>query len=331
MYSKQTKIKALVLLSFITLLTLLIDPALAFDKKADSCDSCELTAQAAYEAGLLEAEEEYWTAVGKCYNLSNTSKCSKCLLEAEDELEDAKLECEEMLECLREICSWLDDGGPYDPKIVPGKFVDPTQVGSSVDPNPYWPLVTGNTWVYENKEDNEVITVIVTDETKEIMGVTCVVVKDVAEEDGVVIEETDDWYAQDVDGNVWYFGELSKEFEDGELVSLEGSWKGGVDGAKPGILIHADAALEIGNTHYQEFYFREAEDMAQVVCVDEESITVPYKDTTTFDDGILKTMEFTPIEPDVLENKYYAPGIGLILEVDLETEARVELVDCDIQ
>jgi hypothetical protein len=192
-------------------------------------------------------------------------------------------------------------------------------------------LVPGTVWVYEGEteEGTETITVTVTEATKEIeypaesgLIFTCRVVRDVVELDGEVIEDTDDWYAQDTEGNVWYFGEISREFEDGELVSLEGSWKAGVGGAKPGIIMEADP--QVDDIYRQEFFLGDAEDMGAVVSRGNESVTVPFG---TYRDDVLKTKDFTPIEPDVFEFKYYAPGVGLILEVNPDTGDRVELIN----
>jgi len=153
--------------------------------------------------------------------------------------------------------------------------------------------------------------VTVTNETKEIMGVTCVVVRDTVTVDGELVEDTFDWYAQDKYGNVWYFGEESKQYEDGDLVSLEGSWKAGVDGAQPGIIMEADPV--VGDLYRQEFAPGEAEDMGEVLALG-ETVTVP---AGTFTD-CLKTKDFTPMEPEVVEHKYYAPGVGVVKEVMVE-------------
>jgi hypothetical protein len=144
----------------------------------------------------------------------------------------------------------------------------------------------------------------------------------VAEEDGEVMEDTDDWFAQDTDGNVWYFGEISKEYEDGELVGIEGSWKAGEDGAKPGILMKA--VPQVGEVYRQEFLLGEAEDMGEVLSLTGSAV-VPAASCSE-DCAVIK--DFTPLEPDADEDKYYAPGIGLILEVDNEDGGeRVELVE----
>jgi hypothetical protein len=193
-------------------------------------------------------------------------------------------------------------------------------------------MVAGYRWVYEGGD--ETITVTVTHKTIDILGVTCRVVTDVVkDEDGEVIEDTNDWYAQDVDGNVWYFGERSLAREDCDacegLVSTDGSWKAGVNYAKPGIIMMwGDADLKVGKVYRQEFALGEAEDMAEVLSLTaEEKVGLA---SCEEGDNCLQTADYTPIEPDVLEYKYYKPGIGLILEVDPESGDRVELTDTNI-
>jgi len=209
---------------------------------------------------------------------------------------------------------------PYDPVINPADFV------AQID-NQYLPLTPGTTFVYEGETEDgkERIEVSVTHETKEILGVTCTVVSDKVWVDGELAEDTLDWFAQDKDGNVWYFGEDSKEYEDGKVVSTEGSWEAGVDGAKPGIIMKANP--QIGDAYRQEYYEDEAEDMAEVLSLN-ESVSVAYGSF----ENCLKTQEWTPLEPDIVENKYYAPGVGVILELAVEGESeRVELVEVKTQ
>jgi hypothetical protein len=196
--------------------------------------------------------------------------------------------------------------------------INPADFVATVN-NLLWPLVPGTVYIYE--ADEEVIEVTVTHETKEILGVTTTVVHDVVSEDGEVIEDTYDWYAQDVSGNVWYFGEDTKEYDEGKVVSTKGSWEAGVDGAKPGIVMHATQPA-IGTPYQQEYYAGEAEDMAEVVSLS-ESVTVPYGRF----DNCLQTREFTPLEPDANEYKYYYPGIGLVLEVDINSGDKEKLVE----
>ncbi|WP_440955470.1 hypothetical protein ACSAZK_00385 [Methanosarcina sp. Mfa9] len=207
--------------------------------------------------------------------------------------------------------------GEYSPVINPEDFVE------EID-NPYFPLVPGTTFVYEGESDEGDplrTEVYVTDETRVVMGVTTIVVRESEYEDDELEEETFDWYAQDKDGNVWYFGEESKEYDEGEVVSTAGSWEAGVDGAQPGIIMPGDP--QVGDIYYQEFYLGEAEDQAEVVSLT-ESVTVPYG---SFED-VLKTREWNPLEPGQEENKYYTSGVGLLLEEEVEGgDERLELVE----
>jgi len=185
----------------------------------------------------------------------------------------------------------------YDPQI------DPAQFSSTVD-NPFFPLVPGTVFEYDVLETDEYVTVTVTSDIETVVGVPCVVVHDVATVNDVVVEDTFDWYAQDADGNVWYFGEDTTAF-DGPDSSKEGSWTTGVDGAKPGIVALASPA--VGDHYRQEFLPGEAEDEAEVLDLD-ASIDVPFGSFT----GCLETADFTALEPDVVEHKYYCPGLGQV-------------------
>jgi hypothetical protein len=147
----------------------------------------------------------------------------------------------------------------------------------------------------------------VTSETKVIMGIPCVVVRDEVDADGALQELTFDWYAQDVDGNVWYMGEQTAEYENGEVKTRSGSWEAGLDGAMPGIIMPASPVVDL--TYRQEFYPGEAEDLARVV---ELSSTA----NTPFDSfpDVLITEDWTPLEPNIVERKFYARGVGLVME-----------------
>lgn len=152
------------------------------------------------------------------------------------------------------------------------------------------------------------------------MGVTTVVVRDTVRLDGEIIEDTFDWFAQHRDGSVWYFGEDTHEYEGGVPVNAAGAWEAGIDGAQPGIVMPAEPA--VGDSYRQEFYEGEAEDEAEVLALG-ETVTVSFG---TFDDTV-KTADTTPLEPGVLEHKYYARGVGLVLEVNVnEDGTRTELV-----
>jgi hypothetical protein len=188
--------------------------------------------------------------------------------------------------------------------------------------NPYLPLAEGDVLVYEGETEDglERIIVVVSEETRVVLGVECRVVIDRGFVDGELVEETFDWFAQDLEGNVWYFGEDSREIEDGEVVSTEGSWEAGIDGALPGILM--PAIPSVGDSYRQEYYEGEAEDMAEVVALD---AVVTLSDGTVYS-NVLQTLEWTPLEPDALENKYYVPGLGLVREENADGDEPIDLV-----
>lgn len=206
-------------------------------------------------------------------------------------------------------------GEAYAPDIDPARFT------TRID-NPFLPLAVGSRWVYEGRgeEGTERIVVEVTDRTRRVMGVQTVVVHDVSTVDGVVAEDTYDWYAQDDEGNVWYFGEDTTSIEDGRR-STRGSWEAGVDGARPGIAMKARPA--VGDRYRQEYRVGEAEDMAEVLRLD-ATVTVPFGSF----DSVLVTRDSTPLEPDVVEQKYYARGIGAVRTEQVKGgDEQVDLVE----
>lgn len=190
--------------------------------------------------------------------------------------------------------------------------------GPDVD-NPYFPLPVGRQWVY--REGRQRVEVTVTDRTKLIAnGVVARVVRDEVTLKGVPVEITDDYYAQDDQGTVWYLGEATTEYEDGKPVSTEGSFEAGVDGAQAGIVM--PARPKVGMRYRQEHYAGHAEDRAKIVSL-RERVKVPlrrYRNT-------LMTLDYNPLEPDVLEAKFYARGVGMVLAVGLSGDTdREELV-----
>jgi hypothetical protein len=208
----------------------------------------------------------------------------------------------------------VGDAGDYAPEI------DPADFGGPID-NRYMPLTPGSRWVYESVTGDERTEVVVTDERRQVMGIDAVVVRDTVSSGGEVVEDTYDWFAQDAEGNVWYLGEDSKEYESGEATSTAGSWEAGVDGALPGIVM--PAAPSAGDTYRQEFYEGEAEDLAEVLRLG-DSATVAGR---TYDD-LLVIEEWNPLEPEVVEEKSYAPGVGVVLEVATAgDDERLELVE----
>ena len=190
--------------------------------------------------------------------------------------------------------------------------IDPSNFVSRVD-NPWLPMVPGTTFRYEGTRDGKaaVDIVEVMAETKVIDGVTCVLIRDTLTLDGVLAEKTDDWYVQDKDGNVWYFGEQTATLDTaGNVTDTAGSWQAGVNGALPGIFMPAKP--EIGQSFRQEYLAGEAEDHFVILLLDQR-VEVPYR---SFDKALI-TAEWTPLEPDVLSEKAYAKGIGQIDEKDV--------------
>jgi len=190
--------------------------------------------------------------------------------------------------------------------------LDPNAFTTEID-NPYWPIARGSRWLYRETDDSGAkrrVDVVVTNQTKRILGIDAVVVHDKVTESGALVEDTYDWYAQDADGNVWYLGEDTKEYENGTVATTEGSWQAGVDGAQPGIVVPADP--EPGMSYREEYYAGEAEDAARVLSLDEK-VEVPYG----FFEGALMTQNVTALEPKVAEHKFYAKGIGPVREITI--------------
>jgi hypothetical protein len=193
--------------------------------------------------------------------------------------------------------------------------------------NTYFPLVPGKTYTFEGEAidpdtgeiSTETVVVEVLNETRTVLGVPSRVVRDRVYAEGLLVEDTFDWYAQDDSGSVWYMGEDVTDFEyddEGNLIgtSHPGAWEAGVDGALPGYLMNANP--QIGDHYYQEFYAGVAEDEGEVIGLNETQ-SVPFG---TFE-GVLRTRDTTALEPDVLAHKFYAAGIGAILETEFDVDS----------
>jgi hypothetical protein len=212
---------------------------------------------------------------------------------------------------------------PYElPQAGTPVELDPADFVSTID-NPYWPMKPGNRWVYretdvEGTEQRVVVTV--TNRTKAIQGIDATVVHDRVTEDGELVEDTFDWYAQDSAGNIWYLGEDTTEFENGKPKSREGSWEHGVDGAYAGIIVPANP--QPGRAYREEYYKGHAEDEAEVLSLS-GTAEVPFD---AFE-GLMQTRNTTPLEPNLVEEKFYARGIGVVLALTVSGGSdREELV-----
>ena len=189
--------------------------------------------------------------------------------------------------------------------------LDPADFVPRID-NPYWPMAPGTRWVSRefDFEGSQRVTVTVLERTRDIEGIEATVVHDVVSERGELVENTFNWYAQDVCGNVWYLGENTKEYENGEVVSTAGSWEHGVDGAMAGVVVPGDP--QVGLTYRQEYYAGEAEDTGQIMSLGEQA-QVPFGHFR----NVLLTRDYTPLEPKVLEYKFYAQGVGPVLALGI--------------
>lgn len=209
---------------------------------------------------------------------------------------------------------------PHPPDINRDNFVHPI-----TEPNPFFPLVPGTMFIYQGEKEGAQTSNIteVTCKTRDILGVTTTEVHDQAlDQNGNLVEDTLDWYAQDRDGNVWYFGEATEEKDPvtGAVISTEGSWEAGVDDADAGFIMLANP--QVGDRYYQEFARGVAEDQARV-----QSLNASACIQSGCSDHLLLTKETTRFDPGVVENKYYKAGVGFILGVIVKGgDERTELV-----
>jgi hypothetical protein len=309
--SKQTR--RLLALAMMATGAVLISNLVSRSLVAGEVNACQQTGADALASCRAGAHSDYDIALGKCANVSDPAARKACEKQAAADLADALQTCKDGFASRLAACQKLGPA-PYDPVIDPANFV------GQID-NPYFPLVPGTTFIYEGQTSQGLSRdeFAVTHNTRLIDGVTCVEVRDLVFTAGVLTEDTLDWFAQDKDGNVWYFGENTHELEDGLITTIDGTFMAGVDGDKPGIIMKAHPA--VGDFYRQEFSLGNAEDNAGTLSLT-ESVTVPYG---TFD-HCLKSEETTPLEPDALEDKFYAPGVGNVLTVDQTTGEKDELV-----
>ena len=300
-------------------------------------NACSKTSQLMRSACFAESRDDFLVLKARCYNESERGEKRECLEEAREEFSEVRGECYEQFDAREEVCDALGQAA-YDPEFEPEDFE--TSLAALTTPNDYYPIGVGYVWTYGGDED---IMVEVLNETKLIDDITCFVVRDVVSEDGLLVEDTDDWFAvKRDDGAVWYCGEEVKDFEyfEGdnpslpELVSIDGSFKVERDGDRVGVAFPGYPA--VGDIYRQEFSLGNAEDMAEVV-----STTYGYGQDADLDELVPEALvdalcnnncivvaEWTPIEPGVFERKYYAPGIGFFLATNPVDEEVVYLTGC---
>jgi hypothetical protein len=266
------------------------------------------------KAARFAAQEDYLVQRALCLNDGQVAQ-EECFADAHDSLAEALDLVDEQYAARLAVLD-LIGSGRYDPQIVANQF-------SPDITNNLFPLVPGRTLSYQTVTPKgiEHVEYQETNVTRMINGILCRQVHDVGSFNGEVTEDTLDWFAQQDNGDVWYMGEFSEEVKDGFVENIDGSWRYGTDGAKPGIQMRAHPT--VGDVYRQEYALSEAEDMARTVALD-QTITVPA--------GVfmhcLVSDEWSPVDGDAgpVERKYFAPGVGLVLTIDLETGAREELI-----
>ena len=324
-------------LHYLPAIALLFAPLLAENtaNAASAPRACTNTAIYLHRACSYEAADDLQIAAAICTNSANGATC---LRDARADYNTRIQECSGFREERDDVCDAVGEA-PYAPAFGPAfaaNFVDPNKIGHGVAPNPFLPLVAGNTWTYkknvlddEGQPEVETIHVVVTDATKLVDGVTCRVVRDTVMSGDNLKEDTSDWFAQDSRGNVWYCGEEVKDYESfeadrpelPELVSRDGSFKAGRDGDKPGIIMLA--APRVGVTYREEASWNNAEDLSEVISITGSDSTPAASCRGT----CLVLRAFSPLSPDGDEIKYYAPGVGEISNTKEETGVRAQLVE----
>jgi hypothetical protein len=292
------------------------DCAVAEPVRAKTIKACSTISKQELASCKATTASDKALALAKCANMSDPAAAKACKDQASSDAADAASECKDERDLRATVCDRLGEA-PYTPDFTPAHFTHSTAID-----NPLFPLVPGTTFIYEGQTADgfEHDEFAVTHDAKLIDGVTCVEVHDTAKLDGVLSEDTRNWFAQDDAGNVWYCGENTATVADGLPQSLDGSWTAGVDGAQPGIIMEASPA--VGDFYRQEFLVGEAEDLAEVKSLT-DSATVPYG---TFNGNCVKTEESSTLAPGDVENKYYVSGVGNVLTVDVASGERSELI-----
>lgn len=324
---------------FVTTLCLMILMFTVNTNQLEAQNFCSTTAAYLSAACSASANDSRLTGIANCINHSDSTERQQCLSDVDDSYnEDIQL-CRAQHRWRLSFCTLLGEDR-YDPNIEPSDF--DTDFTNLTNPNPYYPLGIGNHWKYVG--GGEVNTVDVTNDTKLIDGVRCIVVKDQVFVGKFVTESTNDWFAQKIDGTTWYFGEETGEYETfprdkpviPELVDTEGSFKAGRDEAKPGIIFLAQPKNNA--TYFEEFALGTAEDVTQILSINysyginhdlDRMVPKQLADHFCSAGDCVVTKNISLLEPQVIERKYYARRIGVFLEVELTAKQISRLVECN--
>jgi hypothetical protein len=308
----------------------------------DQAPICYQTSQVAQKACEKSTQVDYFLSMGTCHNLLGVNEREDCLTNTQRVLGSQLNECKEQFEARNEICKEIG-GGAYDPQIVNLGFI---QSFKYVVGNRYFPLKPGTVMIYRRVAPNGNESTIrrfihVTNQQKKILGVTCRAVQLSTEtKEGKLMQYSLGWYAQDRDGAVWGFGETAYQYDLGLIAGTEGSWNAGVNGAVPGISMYADPKSQIGKTYRQQLVLGKVENVARVAGMIDKLplLKKNSKLPKTVHGPYLQIQEFSPLNPNSLNNpinKFYAPGVGLVLiiapdgtqDVLLSIEQRLEIIN----
>ena len=300
---------------------------------------CSATTLAQFKACGYETLDDFFVAKAKCINVSDEKKRKECFVEAKAVRAEANQLCRAQRGQRLEICDELGEAR-YDPDFDPADF--DSDYTNLTNPNPYFPLTIGYRWDYAGSLETN--TIVARNKTKLIEGVTCIVLNDKRYEDGLLVENTDDWYGQRKDGTVDFCGEAVSNFETfpgdnparPERLNTDGQWKTGRDGDPSGTYILGSP--RVGDVHRSEFSPGNAEDTVRYLSSSYGYGSDPVLDRHVPQDLVdlfcgnhdcLVSGENTGLEPGTFQHKYYARGVGFILGVDLETGESVQLVGCN--
>ena len=299
---------------------------------------CSQTASALAQACGYERQDAYWLAVAKCINLEDDNERAACYLDAAVERRDKATVCRAQFVGRQAACERLGQDR-FDPDLDANDFERDYANPGAI--NRYFPLRIGARWTFAGP--TEVATLEILNRTKLVDGVTCVVVRDSVFRNGDLSEDTEDWYAQAKNGDVWYCGEEVKDYDtfDGdrprkpELVKIDGSFKAGRNGDKAGVIFKA--APKAGDAYREEFSLGNAEDVSEVLSTTytfgksaDLDRFVPAALAKLFCDGdCVVTKNYNLLEPGVSARKYYAPGVGFFLETKQDAIS-VQLVSCTL-
>ena len=288
--------------------------------------ACSSHAKLLKEACFADRKDDFLVHIADCVYVSSREDERECRSDAREERVEKGEECEDVYEARRDVCELVGEQR-YDIDFDPADFVDPNMIGDGVDPNPYWPLTEGHTHVI--LADGEVVVVTATDEVRDVGGLPCRVIRDLAFEESTddygdteyeAIEVTQDWYAQHINGDTIYCGENTFEIEDGLIDNTDGSFANGFDRARAGYLVRALPVPTEGDR--QEMASDEAEDYVRYESLGATPSEDEGGDVEAFPcmGNCLQTFEVNPRDPGEGEFKYYLAGTGFVLATKLDED-----------